>query len=87
MLKRCQGLFMRQVIVVILFVFGFTATDILGQQNMTAKAQPSDDELATKVDAFLSQWDKNDLPGCSVGAVKHGKLVYKRAFGMPTPMF
>ena len=61
---------------------GFTTTDILGQQNMTAKTQPSDDESAKKVDAFLSQWDKNDMPGCSVGAVKDGRLVYKRAFGM-----
>ncbi|MDQ3710860.1 MAG: beta-lactamase family protein [Acidobacteriota bacterium] len=77
-----QDLFIRKIIVVILFMVGFTATDILGQQNMTDKTQPSDDESAKKVDAFLSQWDKNDMPGCSVGAVKDGKLVYKRGFGM-----
>jgi CubicO group peptidase (beta-lactamase class C family) len=61
---------------------GFTSTGILGQQNMTAKTQPSDDEAARKVDAFLAQWDKNDLPGGAVGVVKDGKLVYKRGFGM-----
>ena len=77
MLKRCLVF-----IALILFMVGFTTTDILGQQNMTAKTQPSDDESAKKVDAFLSQWDKNDMPGCSVGAVKDGRLVYKRAFGM-----
>lgn len=49
---------------------------------MTAKLPPSDDESAKKVDAFLSQWDKNDMPGCAVGAVRDGRLVYKRAFGM-----
>jgi CubicO group peptidase (beta-lactamase class C family) len=49
---------------------------------MTAKLQPSDEESAKKVDEFLAQWDKNDMPGCSVGAVKDGRLVYKRAFGM-----
>lgn len=77
-----QDLFIRKIIVIILFMVGFTATDILGQQNVTAKTQPADDESAKKVDAFLSQWDKNDMPGCSVGAVKDGRLVYKRGFGM-----
>jgi CubicO group peptidase (beta-lactamase class C family) len=60
---------------------GSTAA-VWAQQNMTAKTQPSDDEAAKKADAFLAQWDKNDMPGCAVGAVKDGKLVYKRAFGM-----
>jgi CubicO group peptidase (beta-lactamase class C family) len=82
MLKRYQDLFVRKIIVTFLLMVSFTATDILGQQNLTAKTQPSDGELAKKADAFLAQWDKNDMPGCSVGAVKDSKLVYKRAFGM-----
>ncbi len=77
MLKRCLVF-----TTLILLMVGFTATDILGRQNMTAKLLPSDDETAKKVDAFLSQWDKNDMPGCAVGVVKDGKLVYKRGFGM-----
>jgi len=82
MLKRCRDLFIRKIIVAFLLIVGFTATHILGQQNMTSKLMPSDDESAKKVDAFLSQWDKNDMPGCSVGAVRDARLVYKRAFGM-----
>jgi CubicO group peptidase (beta-lactamase class C family) len=77
-----QDLFIRKFIIVTLLMVGFTATDILGQQHMTAKTQPSANELAKKVDAFLSQWDKNDMPGGAVGVVRDGKLVYKRAFGM-----
>jgi CubicO group peptidase (beta-lactamase class C family) len=77
MLKRCLV-----VTALIMFMVGFTAADISGQQNVTAKTQPSDDELAKKVDAFLSQWDKNDMPGGAVGVVKDGRLVYKRGFGM-----
>ncbi len=77
-----HDLFIRKTIVVILLMVGFTAADILGQQNITAKTPPSDDESAKKVDAFLSQWDKNDMPGCAVGVVKDGRLVYKRGFGM-----
>lgn len=77
-----QGLLRRKFIVVILFIVSLTATDILGQQNMAVKTQTSDDEFAKKVDAFLAQWDKNDMPGCAVGVVKDGRLVYKRGFGM-----
>jgi CubicO group peptidase (beta-lactamase class C family) len=77
MFKRCLVF-----ITLILFIVGFTATGILGQQNMAAKTQPSDDELAKKADAFLSQWNKNDMPGCAVGVIKDGRLVYKRGFGM-----
>ncbi|MCA1639300.1 MAG: hypothetical protein LC768_13360, partial [Acidobacteria bacterium] len=77
MLKRCLVF-----TTLILLMVALTAADILAQQNMTAKTQPFDDESAKKVDAFLSQWDKNDMPGGAVGVVKDGKLVYKRAFGM-----
>lgn len=63
-------------------MIGFTAIDILGQQNVAAKTQSADDEPATKVDAFLSQWDKNDMPGGAVGVVRDGRLVYKRGVGM-----
>jgi CubicO group peptidase (beta-lactamase class C family) len=77
MFRRCLVF-----ITLILFIVGFTATGILGQQNIAAKTQPSDDELTKKVDAFLSQWNKNDMPGCAVGVIKDGRLVYKRGFGM-----
>jgi CubicO group peptidase (beta-lactamase class C family) len=77
MLKKCL-----RFTALILFMVGLTTTNILGQQNMTAKTQPSDDELAKKVEDFLSQWDKNDMPGCAVGAVREGRLIYKRALGM-----
>src|SRR5215213_8792218 len=59
-----------------------TGSKLLGQSSVTDKIQHSNEELAKKVDDYLAQWDKNDLPGCAVGAVKDGKLVYKRGFGM-----
>lgn len=78
-----QDLFIRKIIVAVLLMAGLTAvTSVWGQPDMTAKLKPSDDELAKKADAFLSQWDKNDMPGCGVGVVRDGRLVYKRGFGM-----
>ncbi len=63
-----------------MFMLVFTAAAVLGQQELAA--QPSADELAKKSDEFLSQFDKKDMPGCAVGVVKDGKLIYKRGFGM-----
>src|SRR5687768_62705 len=59
-------------------LISLTAAGIMAQQNT---AQPTD-ETAKKVDAYLAQWDKNDMPGVAVGVVKDGKLVYKRGLGM-----
>lgn len=73
---------MRKIVAAVLLLVGFAATDTLGQPNVTAKLPLSDDESAKKADAFLSQWDKKDMPGGAVGVIKDGRLVYKRAFGM-----
>lgn len=72
-----KNLTLRKIITAVLSITSFAAA-VFGQAAQT----PSDDEAAKKTDAFLAQWDKNDLPGCGVGAVRDGKLVYKRAFGM-----
>lgn len=77
MLKKCLNL-----TALILLMVGLTTNNLLGQQNTTVKLSPSEAEAATKVDAFLSQWDKKDMPGCSVGMIKDGRFIYKRGFGM-----
>ena len=66
------------IIALLLFLFGLFVGPIMGQQNMA----PATDEAAKKVDAYLSQWDKNDMPGVAVGIVRDGKLIYKRGLGM-----
>ena len=35
-----------------------------------------------KVDALFAAYDKPDSPGCALGVVKQGALVYKRGYGM-----
>ena len=40
------------------------------------------DSLTDKVDALFAEWDKPDSPGCALGIVQNGKLVYKRGYGM-----
>jgi CubicO group peptidase (beta-lactamase class C family) len=38
--------------------------------------------LNAKVDAIFAQYDKPDSPGCALGVIKDGKLVYTRGYGM-----
>lgn len=34
------------------------------------------------IDRIFAQWDRPDSPGCTVGAVQNGRLVYQRGYGM-----
>jgi CubicO group peptidase (beta-lactamase class C family) len=38
--------------------------------------------LTTKIDAIFANYDKPDSPGCAVGVIKDGKLIYARGYGM-----
>jgi CubicO group peptidase (beta-lactamase class C family) len=35
-----------------------------------------------RIDRLFAQWDKPGSPGCAVGVVRDGKLVYERGYGM-----
>lgn len=49
----------------------------LAQTNLTG----STNQLNEKVDKLFAQWDKPDSPGCALGVIKDGKIVYKRGYG------
>ena len=36
----------------------------------------------TQTQKVFEEWDKEDSPGCAVGIVKDGKLVYADGFGI-----
>ncbi len=38
--------------------------------------------LHAKVDAVFANYDKPDSPGCALGVIKDGKLIYARGYGM-----
>jgi len=39
-------------------------------------------ERAAQVDALFGEWDRSDSPGCALGIVQGGELVYARGYGM-----
>lgn len=45
-------------------------------------AADAGDEKARRVDALFEHWDRSDSPGCSLGIVRDGRLIYERGYGM-----
>jgi CubicO group peptidase (beta-lactamase class C family) len=40
------------------------------------------DSLTEKVDKLFASWDKPDTPGCALGIIQDGRLIYARGYGM-----
>src|SRR5262245_55991928 len=57
---------------------------ILGIGNQVLGTEPStrsDNDLTAQVDALFAKWNRPDSPGCSVGIVRRGELIYSKGFG------
>jgi len=39
-------------------------------------------DFKTEVDKIFEDWDKKDAPGCGLGIIKDGELIYGRGYGM-----
>jgi CubicO group peptidase (beta-lactamase class C family) len=40
------------------------------------------EERARKVDSLFAEWDERDSPGCALGILRNGELVYTKGYGM-----
>ncbi len=40
------------------------------------------EKIAQMIDDLFKQWDKPDSPGCALGIIKEGKMIYKKGYGM-----
>ena len=70
-------------VVTTIAIVSFIAPTVFGQEQKTAKANPSPAESVTaRVDKLFSQWDKPDSPGCALGIIKNGALIYTHGYGM-----
>jgi CubicO group peptidase (beta-lactamase class C family) len=45
-------------------------------------AAGSGDQKTRRVDALFERWDRKDSPGCSLGIVREGRLIYEHGYGM-----
>src|SRR6266487_1591892 len=64
-------------------IVSFIAPTVFGQEQKPPAANPSPAESVTaRVDKLFAQWDKPDSPGCALGIIKDGQLIYTRGYGM-----
>jgi CubicO group peptidase (beta-lactamase class C family) len=56
-------------------VVGFTARAALAQEA-------SSDAQKERVDSLFAEWDDPNSPGCALGVIGDGQLIYKRGYGM-----
>ena len=47
-----------------------------------SQAGTKKDPRFTDVDKIFAEWDKPDTPGCAVGLIEKGKLIYAQGYGM-----
>src|SRR5262249_38389145 len=57
----------------------FTTFSIGFAQTASANGQ---NDITSRVDKLFTRWDRPDSPGCALGVIKDGKLIYKRGYGM-----
>jgi hypothetical protein len=38
--------------------------------------------MEARVDKLFAPWDRPDSPGCALGVVKDGRVIYQRGYGM-----
>jgi len=43
--------------------------------------EPAQASLAAKVDELFARWNHSDSPGCAVGIIQRGELIYSKGFG------
>jgi CubicO group peptidase (beta-lactamase class C family) len=57
----------------------FTLFSIAFAQTPAANTQG---DVASRVDQLFFRFDRPDSPGCALGVIKDGKLIYKKGYGM-----
>jgi CubicO group peptidase (beta-lactamase class C family) len=56
----------------------FAPEPAAAQVNVQVREAPSN----TAVDSIFAPWNRHDTPGCALGVVQNGQLVYARGYGM-----
>ncbi len=51
-------------------------------QASTPLTDKNSTELTEKIDALFAQYDKPNSPGCALGVIRDGRLIYARGYGL-----
>jgi CubicO group peptidase (beta-lactamase class C family) len=68
---------------VVVFASLFVAWTAVGAAAALAQqGEPDSAALAPRVDSIFSEYDRTDSPGCALGVIRDGELIYARGYGM-----
>jgi len=48
----------------------------------STQTETANDQRFERVDKLFAEWDKPDSPGCAVGVIRDGELIYANGYGM-----
>jgi CubicO group peptidase (beta-lactamase class C family) len=65
-----------------LLILGLGSLAVMQPAGAVPADQTRTDPISGRVDKLFAQWDKPDSPGCALGVIKDGKLVYAQGYGM-----
>ena len=65
----------RALTILLICVAAFAPREVRGQGG-------SGDDIARRVDAIFSAWDRPESPGCALGVYRDGAIAYSRGYGM-----
>lgn len=63
----------------LVFILAMLSSATIAQSNGSGSL---DKVTINKVDEIFARYDSNDSPGCALGMIKDGKLIYARGYGM-----
>src|SRR4249920_1538390 len=66
-------------ILVVALVIALVGTCVPGPCDEPSQTAPT--ELTNKIDKLFAESNRLDSPGCAVGIVRDGKLIYNKGFG------
>ncbi len=55
---------------------------IFGCAAWSVRADEVADKIADRVDKVFEPFNRTDTPGCAVGVIRNGRLIYERGYGM-----
>jgi CubicO group peptidase (beta-lactamase class C family) len=56
---------------------------ILVLAGISSCTHPHEDHaLSEKIDTLFAEWNNSDSPGCALGVIQNGDLIYKQGYGM-----
>jgi len=63
-------------------LIAFLALFVIAAASAAAQGEAKKDPRFAEVDKIFAEWNKPDTPGCAVGIIEKGRLIYAKGFGM-----